>query len=141
MSVLVDIADAVVAQLNGHTFPLAFTAQRAYAPLQTLKDLQTIHVTVVPKGIVLENVARDRRQRDYQIDIAVQKKLASLAPTEIDPLVDLAAEIGDLFVGRLASYPGAIAIKTEHTPIYALEHLEQLRTFTGVLTVTFRVVA
>jgi hypothetical protein len=53
--------------------------------------------------------------------------------------MELVQEIADrLRFDRLAGYPLAVWIKTEHTAIYAPEHLDQLRQFTSVLTLTFR---
>ena len=40
---------------------------------------------------------------------------------------------------RLDSFRAAVWVKTEHEPIYAQEHLDQMRQFTSVLTLTFRV--
>jgi hypothetical protein len=41
---------------------------------------------------------------------------------------------------RLAACPAAVWLRTENVPIYAPEHLDELRQFTSVLTLTFRVV-
>lgn len=75
-----------------------------------------------------------------QIDVAVQKKLVSGTNAELDPLMDLVQEIGDFFRSRrLTAMPTAAWIKTENAPVYAQEHLHELRQFTSVLTFTFRV--
>ena len=60
---------------------------------------------------------------------------------EVEELLALAEEIAEHFrAKRLDSFPGALCVKTEFRPIYAPEHIEQLRTFTSVLTLTFRVI-
>uniref|UniRef100_A0A7C4QRK5 Uncharacterized protein n=1 Tax=Schlesneria paludicola TaxID=360056 RepID=A0A7C4QRK5_9PLAN len=80
-------------------------------------------------------------QRDVAIDVAVQKKLGQEQNEALDPLLALAEEIAEHFRGkRLDSFPDAARVKTEFKPIYAPEHIEQLRTFTSVLTLTFRVI-
>jgi hypothetical protein len=143
MSVLTDIASAVETELNAApagTFEPAFTAQRAYLPQYELKDMADLHVTVVPKGVVVQSASRAVSQYDYSIDVAVQKKLAATDPAEIDPLMALVEQIADFFrQRRLSAYPSAAWVRTEHTHLYAQEHMSDLRQFTSVLTLTFRV--
>ena len=139
MSVIVEVAEAVKTELNGHEFSQEFTAERHYRPLFDLKDMKDLHVTVVPKGVTLTTAGRDRAQHDIQVDIAVQKKVtASL--DEADVLMGLVEEIADFFrLRRLVEYSGAVWVATENSPVFAPEHLEQLGQFTSVLTLTFRV--
>jgi DNA-binding transcriptional MerR regulator len=75
-----------------------------------------------------------------------QRRFSTTAPCQIK--IALVAqrvgltlrEIAEHFRGkRLGSFPDAIWVKTEHKPIYAAEHLDQLRQFTSVMTLTFRV--
>jgi hypothetical protein len=143
VAIVIDIADAVVAALNGEDGPkvgqppAGLSATRAYRPAYDLKDMKDLHVTVVPKGLEMAMAGRGLAQNDAQIDVAVQKKLASADNAEIDALMGLVERIAE-FVrsrGRLAD---AAWVKTENVPIYSLEHMEQLRQFTSVLTFTFR---
>ena len=140
MSVVTDIAQAVVTMLNAHHgFSQAFTAVRAYRPVYELQTMATLHVTVVPKGLALELSDRSHAQRrDVRIDVAVQKKAAN--DTEIDGLMALVEEIAgyvkDMDLGSCA----AVWLRTENEPIYSPEHLAELGVFTSVLTLTFRVV-
>jgi hypothetical protein len=135
---IVAIADAVTAELNGKSFSQPFTAQRLYLPVFDLQSMSELKVTVVPKGITTSSLDRSRDNFDYQIDVAVQKK----TPNEIeiiDSLMLLVEEIGDHFRSNpLASYPGARCTGVENTPVYAPDHLLELRQFTSVLTLTFR---
>lgn len=141
MAVITDIADAVVAELNAGSFSLSFTAERLYLPAFELADMQSLHVTVVPKSVATDAAARTQNQQDYAIDVAVQQKLTSTANAPIDALVTLVEELADHFrFRRLQNYPDAIWLKTEQQPVYAPEHLEQLRQFTSLLTLTFRVI-
>ena len=75
MSVIVDVAEAVKTELNEHEFSQAFTAERHYRPIFDLKDMKDLHVTVVPKGVMLATAGRDRAQHDVQVDVAVQRKV------------------------------------------------------------------
>jgi hypothetical protein len=144
MSVIDDIAAAVVADMTGApscTFGQAFTPVQAYLPQYDLGDMKNLHVTVVPKGVTIQPFGRGACQYDYAIDVAVQQKLAATDPATIAPLMGLVDQIGEFFrLRRLTNYPAAIWAKTEHPHLYAQEHLEQLRQFTSVLTLTFRVV-
>ena len=147
MSTIDDVADAVKDSLNGHGFTIPFTATRAYVPVFELKDMGTIHVTVVPRGVELTPYSRTLAQSDVQIDIGIMRKL-SAAPAgdvaEIDELMGLVEEIVT-FIRTTSRYGvppllDAAWIKTANLPIYSPEHLLDIRQFTSVLTVTLRVV-
>lgn len=141
MAVITDLADAIVAELNASTFSQTITAVRQFLPQFELPEMKTLHVTVVPRGIASGIADRSRGQGDYSVDIAVQKKLSSDDNADIDPLLALVEEIADHFhARRLASYPNAAWLKTEQTVLYAPEHMVDLRQFTSVLTLTYRVV-
>lgn len=136
---IIRVADAVTAELNGHTFSLPFTAVRLYQPQYELQEMKALHVTVVPREILIAPLDRSRCEHDVQVDIAVQKKYTSGANDEIDPLMDLVQEIADFFQQRrLANLPEAIWIETKNAPVYAPEHMQQFRQFTSVLSLTFR---
>ncbi len=141
MAVITDVADALVAELNAASLSLPLTAARHYVPSFELQDMKDLHVSVVPRGVVILPGGRGHNHHDYSIDVAVQKKVDAEEGTEIDELLDLVDEIADHFrFRRLDSYPAAHWIKTEHAPIYAQDHWDELRQFTSVLTLTFRVV-
>lgn len=140
MAVITDIADAIVAELNGATFIQPVTAVRSYLPQYDLTEMQSLHVTVVPKGIVLGSADRSRSQGDYSIDVAVQRKFAAGDNADLDGLTNLVEEIINHFRGRrLDSYPDAAWLKTEQTVLYAPEHMAELRQFTSIVTFTYRV--
>jgi len=140
MPVITDIADAVVTELNDGDFSQEFTAVRQYRPEFELPEMKELHVTVVPKGVTITSLGRGVNQHDYQIDVAVQKKLTTEDAAELDPLMALVEEIADFFrLRRLASYTDAAWVKTENDPVYSQEHLGEMRQLTSVLTLTFRV--
>ena len=141
MATAIQVADSVVASLNAASLSLPFEAERHYVPDFDLADMKSLRVTVVPREMTVATVARDRLSYDVQVDIAVQKKFAKGDNPEIDPLLGLVEEIEGLFrLKRLDSFPGAIWSKTEHRVIYSPEHWVELRQFTSLLTLTFRVV-
>ena len=142
MSVITDVADAIVVELNAATFSQPVNAVRAYLPQYKLTEMQNLYVTVVPKSIVLANPDRSRSQSDYSFDVAVQKKFSTGSNEELDALIDLVQDIVVYFRKnqRLESFPNAMWMKAEVPVLYAPEHMDQLRQFTSVVTVTYRVV-
>ena len=141
MSVMTDVADAIVAELNAVTLSQPVAAVRSYLPQYKLSEMQNLHVTVVPKGIVLANPDRSRSQADYSFDVAVQKKFSTGSNEELDVLTDLVQDIVSFFRNkRLDSFPNAVWMKTELPLLYSPDHMDQLRQFTSVLTLTYRVI-
>jgi len=140
MSTIADIAEALVAALNGHTFSPPFTAVRAYRAAFDLKDMKDLHVTVVPKGVEMSAAGRGLAQSDVQVDIGVLKKLSAADNVEIDALMELTQEIAE-FVRATRQFGNAAWVRTENLPIYSQEHLAELRQFTSVLTLTLRVMS
>lgn len=139
MSQIITIADAVVASLNEASFNPEFTAQRLYQPIFELSDMQTLHVSVVPRSETISGASRSEEYFDHAIDIGVQKKLDTTGLDEIDALMDLVEQIVDhLRHRRLAEEPTATWMSIKRDPVFVVEHLDQLRQFTGVLTVTYR---
>ena len=140
MSVIMDIADALADALNSKEFSVEFEAVRDYRPVLELQDMKTLHVSVVPKGVTMAPADRNRVQHDVEVDVLVQKKLDAGDAEELDALMSLVEEIaGFLKFKRLESL-GASWVKTANEPIYAPDHLSELRQFTSVLTLTYRVV-
>lgn len=139
MSVIVDIADAVVAQLNVATLSQPLTAVRHYQPKFELSEMTELKVSVVPRSLVSKSLDRNRDSFDYQIDVAVQRK-TDMSQASLDALMNLVEEIADhLRQGTLTQYPQSRCTEVENAPVYALDHLDELRQFTSVLTVTYRV--
>lgn len=140
MAVITDIADAVAAEINAGSFSQSVSATREYLPAFELADMQQLRVTVVPKSLTTLPGGRAHNQHDFAIDVAVQKKLDTADNSEIDDLMTLVDELADhLRFKRLTDYPNAVWLKTENQPVYAQEHLQELRQFTSILTFTFRV--
>jgi len=143
VSVIVNIADAVVTVLNDAASPLTgqAVAARHYQPVFDLQDMKDLHVTVVPRGVEMTSASRIQVQSDVQIDIGIQKKLTTDQLAEIDALMELVDQIAGYLRQRALAFSGgaAVWVRSENTPIYAPEHLDQLRQFTSVLTLTYRV--
>jgi hypothetical protein len=139
-SELIRVADAVVAALNVGAFSMPFTAERHYQPVFDLAEMKDLHVSVVPRGREIAQAARTLATFDCKVDVAVQKKFTTGDAAELDPLMALAEELAEFFrCKRLPGLPDAAWVKTEHSPVYAQDHLQELRQFTSVMTLTFRI--
>jgi hypothetical protein len=143
MSTIIDIAEAVKVELNAGGFSQPFTAVRYYDPVFDLGDMKILHVSVVPTARDWQKASRSAMQDDVSIDIAIQKKVeeqGDFKNATLDALVALVQEIADHFAGhRLTACPDAMWLRATNVPVYSVEHLRELRQFTSVLTLTFRV--
>ena len=135
---IVQLADAVVADLNAATFSQPFTAQRSYLPRWKLEELATIRVTVVPKDDVGERASRAQWQEDYQLDVAVQQRLGASETAQMDALVLLGQELADYFKSRNPAGDLATLVAVAFAPLFDPDHLEKHKTLTTVLNLTFR---
>lgn len=144
MSLVTDIADAVVVEINGApggTFSQTFTAVRKVLPLFELSELAELKVTVVPKSVTITGATRAASQYEITVDIGVQKKVGKDIDTDLVALGTLVDEIADyLRYLPLANVPGAAWVSIANDPVWAPDHLAEQRVFTSVLTVTYRAV-
>lgn len=138
MSAIVELADAIVARLNSVQFSRPFTAARHYRPLFDLNDLETLQVSVVPKGMTFALESRSSVSVDLALDVGVQKRIDPERQEEIDELVNLVEELGEV-LKRDVDSPAAVWLSLANEPIYAPDHLADRRVFTSVLTVKYRV--
>lgn len=135
---IVQLADAVVADLNAATFSQSFTAQRSFLPRWKLEELATIRVTVVPKDDVGERASRAQWQEDYQLDVAIQQRLGANETAQMDALVLLGQELADYFKSRNPAGDLATLVAVAFAPLFDPDHLEKHKTLTTVLNLTFR---
>ena len=140
-AIIIEIADAVVAELNASALFAPCVAERSYAPLFELSEMKDLHVTVVPRGKTTAAHSRATTQEDVAIDVAIQMKLDKADNEEIDALMELVDQIAEYFkLKRLTACPDAAWIGTEYRAIFSPEHLAKMRQFTSVLSLTFRIV-
>jgi hypothetical protein len=142
MSLAIDIADAVTAELNAApagTFDPAITAVRRVLPEFDLADLAELKVSVVPKALEITGSTRATSQYEIAVDIGVQKKLGKDLDAEVAALGTLMDQIADYLRRRpLSAAPFAAWVSITNEPVYAPEHLAEQRVFTSVLTLTYR---
>lgn len=144
---LLAVADAVVTLLNAAsdagTFSQEFRAERLYVPVYQLADeVRLLKVTVLARGQTHERADRGNLLAcAYLVDVGVQKRVPGLDwgdKTELDALMGLAQELADYLWKTPLSSPSVKAFAIENDPAYDPAHLEELRQFTSVLTVTYR---
>ena len=135
-----DIAAALVTELNAQTWSQTFTAARFYRPLTQLKNLGTLAVTVVPRGLLATEGSRSEEEYAYELAIVVQKRLEAVTNALIDPLVDLVEQIADHFrLSRCPGYAAAICRAMATDPLADEDDLNEFNQFTSILTLTYRV--
>ena len=134
---IVDLADAVMAALNGHVFTPAFVATRSYQPTYELKDAAELKVTVIPNASANQRVSRSQRNCDLSVAVIVQQKLAEDGrDAQMDGLLALVESIDDFLFGDVLEE--ATQFEGENAPLFMPDHLEQWNQFTSVLVVKFR---
>ena len=120
----------------------ALIAERKVLPVFEIKDLAELKVTVVPKSLELEPITRGATQRQFQIDIGVQKKITGDADTQATDLIMLVDEMVSYLQKRsLDTKPAAVWVKSTNEPVYDRVHLSQERVFTSLITVSYRIVS
>lgn len=141
MSIVVDIAEAVVTELNGESFSIPFTAQRSYLPVYDLREMSELKVTVIPRSVTSTLASREASDELYAVMIGMQKKLEPEELDDVDALVTLMEELGVFLTRRtLSEMPDAQWISNEIDPLFVGELMDKLRQFTSVLTATYRLI-
>lgn len=143
----IEIADAVVAALNGATLSLPFVAERSYVPVHSLAALSELTVSVVPAALTATVFDRSRRRETQAvIDVGIQKRIGDgpMSNAEVnaacDPLMAFAQEVADLFNATdVPGLPEASSIGMENLPIFDPKHLDEMRVFTSVVRLTFNI--
>jgi len=130
------IAEAVIAQLQAGTWPLAFTPTLARARvLDAATDLASLQVTVSPQGRSLARGDRGSNLATYTVSIFLQQAAGEQAVEEA--ILDTAEAIADALAGnRLAVLPEALVREVRHEPLFSVEQLREKGILTTVLVLT-----
>ena len=141
---IVNVADAIVTTLNDApqgTFSQSFTAQRKVLVEFRLGEMgEDVHVTVVPSATAIAETGRSASQYDYQVDVGVQKRLDDIE-AEVPGLCRLVEEIlAYLRAAPLVGLSSAHFLDAANDPVCYQAHLAEMRLFTSVLSVTYRMV-
>jgi len=138
MPTTVDVADAVVFELNQSGLVPAFTAERKLLPKHTNEALGTLKVTVVPRAVEMSRLNRSQVGVEVEIDVGVQQRLSDI-DAEGPELIELVENIIDYMATRALSQTAGVQwVRSRNDPVYALDHLVENRLFTSVITLTYR---
>lgn len=145
---LVEIADEVTTVLNAATLSLSFTANRVYIPVHNIRELGDLTVSVVPTTLTPSLIDRSGRSMyDYFVDVAIQQSIGEgpLSDAEInaacDPLMLLGEEVISLFSGKslaISRTPHPRCVDAKNQPVFYPPHLDELRVFTSLVTLNYR---
>lgn len=138
-SVAVDIAEAMLATLEGVEFSQEYTADRRYVVNWDVEELTGVEMSIVPQAQLVTNQDRTRNSNEVSVDVGIQVKVDGITPEHVDPYMVLAQEVMDHFSRRaLPDLPAAKFMRVGSKVIFSPAHLDQKRTFTSVVTVTYR---
>lgn len=134
-SFLIDLADAIVDSLNGHTFYPPFTAVRGYVPTFKLSDMRDLRVTVVPKSLTTQRISRGETRYDIEVDVGIQQRFRPDDTNTLDTLMSLTQAVLEFLYGvRKLDVWSIVGVAND--PIYSVGHYKELGQFTSVLTVS-----
>ena len=154
-SLLIALADLVTASLNEAQFGVdGFVAERNYADWEdTLKDLDQLHIDVVPVGHPASELAtRGSTAYVCRIDIGIRKRFGEadqdtstgrVGMEAVDKLVLLVERIHEHFAHsdnrRLSDTIDAAWNDTTIRSSWDRPHLREHRQFTGIIRLGYRV--
>lgn len=140
-SKIIAIADAVAAALNGTSFSQTPTnAERRYLVEYEPEDLEELKVSVAVASKSSALSSRTETRDDCLIFVGVQKKVDPDDIAECDAMMQLNDEIYEFLRhpnNRIMA--GGQWVSSQNDPIAPREHLNELRVFTSVIQVTYRV--
>lgn len=146
---VLEIADAVAAELNTASFSLPFIAERKYVPIYRMAEADGLKVQVVAAELSAATALTRSRLYDleYVIHVGIQQAIPrsgeALDASAIDPLMVLAAEVVGHFQGRTLETDGGLSVACSavaNRPIYDPKLLDSERVFVSVVALTFKVV-
>jgi len=145
MSVIADVADAVVTELNEHDFGVAFTSVRTWLPEYKRQELSTLKVFVVPATKETELRGHESFTKKVEIDVAVAAPVDPTSNSAVDAYVDLLELIDTFLTTRALSTYATARWQPKNEPIqgteggYSPEMLEKNHMYLGGIRVTYRI--
>lgn len=132
---LTALADDVAGLISAAVVAAQGSLSRVYVPLKELQDLAGLTVTVVPRESVRERKARRLWQRDYTVDVAVQKRAEDVE--EVDELTGFVEQLTDVLE---STDPLTVPVGLIGSKVAGPDpgHLDQFKVFTAVITLTYR---
>lgn len=131
---LANLAEHVRTYVAGLPVATGAVIERKWIPSVDRKSLAQRHISVIGRSTEVQAYTRVRLRLKHTVDVAVQQQVTSDA--EVDDLVE---EMEDL-AAALAVIPNTSGVSREDVSVpvtFSDEHLDELRVFTGIATVTF----
>lgn len=130
------VADAIVAELNGATWPYAFEAMRAYSIELDRSDTRTMYVMVQHTGSTGTQVTRRHRRETHGIAISFRMNVEPTNTEAVDALGAFVESVADFFRGirgrRKIEGTQAHVATAEVTPVNPDELQSNRQFFAGV---------
>ena len=141
MKLAIDIADAIVTELDGNTFSEPLVVTRRVLPKYELAELKALTVTVVPKSVDIANITRQSSSFEVAVDVGIQQKIGKDTDTEVARLSGIVSEmVAFLNRRKLSDMDNVVFVSISNEPVYAPEHLSEKRLFTSILTLHYKVI-
>ena len=149
-SILADVAAAVTAEINANTWTPTITAVRRYLPEHDLKEMNTLHVNVIPA--LLQTSRKTRGAIGYRctVDVAVQQRVDPDDLDTLDAMEGLVEAIERHFDGATLSVgtrkATCVAIndgdaeRSQGRGSYYYPHMSEMRQFTAVTRLVWQVI-
>lgn len=139
---IIDIADAVVSVLNAATLtPAATSIARGYNIHYKLENVteDAVYVDVAMASDAEEQGSRGCAGADTIIQVGVRSLLSDTTNATIDPLVELAGQIRNLFRGGQFSTElgSTYCSAATNLSIYNPQHIAEWTQFTSIIELTF----
>lgn len=135
------LAHAVAVELNEADFAFLFAVTSGFAPIYTLKELQELRVTVIPRSVEREIASRAAVSRRLFVDVAVQRAVSPgpQRDVEVDELLAFTESLADYLNMRvLQDQPQFRWLGSSHDPMLDIERLYEQHCFASLLTLTYR---
>lgn len=138
MSIVTQVANAVVFELANHAFSQEFEPKMLVLPSFEPAELEVLRVSVVPRTLEIDRVTRASSKYTVGIDIGIQKRISGTPEETVATMGALVDEIADFLKSAdLSQFPAAQWHSLANEPIYVPEHLSQKRTFTSILSLKY----
>ncbi len=138
MSIVTQIAHAVVFELAHHEFSQLFQPNMLVLPSFESAELEILRVSVVPRTLGIERATRASSKYAVGVDIGIQKRIVGTPEETVSEMGALVDEIADfLKETELQKFPEAQFHSLICDPLYVPEHLAQKRVFTSILSVNY----
>lgn len=136
-ALIINIADAIVAEILGHDWGRELSAERVYRPMAKVKDLVDMKVSVMPAKLDATIASRGSDEYEPEVDIGIQQgRVGPDDQVELDSLLEFVETMAAWFRGRqLISWPTARITEANISVLWLPEHLTKYRVFTSVITV------